>query len=139
MIHQAQKISPFPESASKENHALHPEKRRCARVPVCVPVSCTSFDSRQQSSSQNKGIVKDVSQTGLRIEAGSDLRSEKLKLAFVDANKAVVEIIGKVVFSQKTTAGMYKIGVQLQGNKPDIIQFVAKLVRFYHYTKKSIR
>lgn len=138
MIHPAQKIGSFPEPASQEKQALHPEKRRCARVPVCVPVSCTSFDSRQPSPSRNKGIVRDVSQTGLRIEAGCDLRSDKLKLAFVDANRAVVEIMGKVVFSQKTPAGIYKIGVQLQGSRPDIIQFVAKLVRFYHYTKRSV-
>lgn len=138
MIHQAPKINSFPGSASQENHAVRLEKRKCARVPVCVPVSCTSFDSRQPSPSQNKAIVKDVSQTGLRIETGSDLRSDKLKLAFVDANKAVVEIMGKVVFSQKTPAGIYKVGVQLQGSQPDVIQFVARLVRFYHYTKRSI-
>ena len=78
-----------------------------------------------------------VSQTGVRIDANYDVSSDRLKLAFVDFNKSIAEITGKVVFSQKTPSGTYDIRVQLQGNKPDIIQFVSRLVRFHHYTKKK--
>jgi hypothetical protein len=85
-----------------------------------------------------KGIVRNVSQTGLKIEAENDVSSDRLKLRFVDFNKSTAEITGKVAFSQRTPSGTYKIGVQLQGNRLDIIQFVSRLVRFHHYTKKCV-
>ena len=137
MIRHAFKISGYSESTRKENNALHLEKRKCARVSIGVPISCVSVDSESKPLDQNKGIIMNVSQTGVRIDANYDVSSDRLKLAFVDFNKSIAEITGKVVFSQKTASGTYDIRVQLQGNKPDIIQFVSRLVRFHHYTKKK--
>jgi len=138
MIRHAHKINDFSEPTKKENKALHLEKRKCARVSIGVPVSCVSVDSKERPLDQNKGIVKNVSQAGLKIEAENDVSSDRLKLAFIDLNKCIAQIAGKVVFSHKTPSGTYKIGVQLQGNNPGIIQFVSKLVRFHYYTKKKM-
>ena len=138
MIRHAHKINDFSEPTKKENKALHLEKRKCARVSIGVPISLVSVDSKDRPLDQNKGIVKNVSQTGLKIEAENNVSSEKLKLAFVDLNKRIAQITGKVVFSRETPSGTYKIGVQLQGHKPDIDRFVSKLVRFHHYTKKKM-
>jgi len=137
MIRHALKINGASQSTTKVSKALHIEKRRCARVSVGVTVSCVSVESQDRLLDQNKGIVKNVSQAGLRIEAENDVRSDKLKLNFVDLNKSLAEITGKVVSSQKTPSGTYKIGVQLQGNKPDVIQFVSRLVRFHLYQKNK--
>ncbi len=136
MIGHALKINGTSQNVVKENTKPRIEKRKCSRVSIRVPVSCASLDSKDRLLDHNKGIVKNVSQAGLRIEAENNARSDRLILAFVDLNKIRVEIAGKVVSSQKTTAGTYKIGVQLQGNKPDIVRFVSKLVKFFHYTKK---
>jgi hypothetical protein len=137
MIRHAFKISDDADSTRKEKRSLHLEKRKCARVSIAVVVSCVSIDSKDRPLDQTNGIVKNVSQAGLKIEAEKDVSSDRLKLAFVDLNKRVAQITGKVVFSRKTSSGAYKIGVQLQGHKPDVVQFVSKLVRFHHYTKKK--
>jgi hypothetical protein len=86
---------------------------------------------------QNMGIIKDVSQTGVRIEANNDVCSDRLILTFVDLDKNIAEVTGKVVFSKKTISGTYIIGVLLQEKNLEIIEFVKKLVLFHHYTKKT--
>jgi len=136
MIGHALKINGSSQTVVKEKTKLQIEKRKCSRVSIRVPISCASLDSKGRLLDHNKGIVNNVSQAGIRIEAENNAHSDRLKLTFVDLNKIRVEIAGKVVSSQKTAAGTYKIGVQLQGNKPDIVRFVSKLVKFFHYTKK---
>ena len=136
MIAHSLKINGSSQTVVKEKTKLHIEKRKCPRVVINITISCASIDAKDRFLDQNKGIVKDVSQAGLRIEAEKNACSDRLKLAFVDLNKGLVEIIGKVVSSQKTPAGTYRIGVQLYGPKPDAIRFISKLVKLFHYTKK---
>lgn len=138
MNRRAMRIVSFSESAIRKAKPLHIEKRRCARVAVGFPISCVSLDSKGKPCDQNKGIVRNVSQKGLKIEAQSDVRSDQLKLTISAFDKNIAEITGKVVFSQKTPSGTFKIGVEFEGNKPDVIRFVSRLVRFHHYTKSKI-
>lgn len=136
MIAHVPKINGSSQIVVKEKTKPYIEKRKCSRVSINVAISCASLDSKDRLLDHNKGIARNVSQAGLRIEAEKNACSDRLKLAFVDLNKNRVEITGKVVSSHKTTAGIYKIGVQLHGDKADVIRFVSKLVTFYHFTKK---
>jgi c-di-GMP-binding flagellar brake protein YcgR len=136
MIRHALKSIGFSDPIRKENKPLRLERRKYARVSIGVTVSCMSSDSKPWPLAQVKGIVKNVSQTGLKLEAEKEVGSNRLKLAFEDSNKNISEITGRVVFSTKTPSGTYNIGVQLEGLKPAIVQFVSRLVRFHHYTKK---
>jgi len=131
------KISAVSEPTMKAKKPLRLEKRKRSRVSIRVPVSCVSVDSKDRPFGRNRGIVKNVSQTGLKLEAEKDVSSDRLKLAFMDFDKNTAEITGKVVFSRKTPSGTYQIGVQLQGNRLEIIRFVSNLVRLHHYTKKD--
>ena len=136
MIRHAIKIKDTSRSALKKKIGLQVEKRRCARVSLSVAVSCASADAMGRLLDRNMGIVKNVSQAGLRLEAENKPCSARLKLAFVDLNKGKVAIFGKVVSSQNTPAGNYKIGLQIEGNKTEILHFISKLVKFHHYTKR---
>ena len=89
MIRHSSKINGYSESNRKDNKALHLEKRKCARVSIGVPISCVSVDSESKPLDQNKGIIMNVSQTGVRIDANYDVSSDRLKLAFVDFNKSI--------------------------------------------------
>lgn len=82
------------------------------------------------------GIIKDISQTGIGIEARQDVSSDRLVLTFVDLNNSIAEMAGKVVFSKRNASGTFNIGVLLQGKQFDVIKFVERLVKLYHYTKK---
>jgi PilZ domain len=113
------------------------DKRKHSRVQICVPISCVSIDEEAMPLDQNMGIIRDVSQTGVGIEAHNDVRSDRLILTFVDLDKRIAEVEGKVVFSKKAASGTYKIGLSLQGDQSEILGFVKKLIRFHHYTKKT--
>ena len=131
------KIETCSEATATDPDTDNIEKRKHARIPICVPISCVSIDSESMPLDQNMGIIRDVSQTGVRIEANNGVCSDRLILTFVDLNKNIAEVTWKVVFSQKATSGTYIIGVLLQEKHLEIIEFVKKLVLFHHYTKKT--
>ena len=136
MGHCILKIDISSESTREKNKAEFIESRKNARIPVCVPISCVSVDAESRPLDHNMGIIKDVSRTGIGIEASQDVSSDRLMLTFVDLNNGIAEIMGKVVFSNGNASGTFKIGVLLQGKQSDVIQFVERLVKFHHYTKK---
>lgn len=114
------------------------ENRKHARIPVSVPVSFSSLDDQGNPVNFNLGMVKDVSQRGVALEVFSDPESELILLSFVDVSGNTLEIKGRPVHSRKIAPGVLKMGVMLLGNPAENIGFVKELVRFHHYTKKSI-
>ena len=131
------KIDTYSESALNEREADFIEKRKNARISIYVPISCESLDSESKPLDHNMGIIRDISQSGVGIETNSDVSSCRLLLAFVDLNNNIAEIAGKVVFSKQTSCRTFKIGVELQGNQLDIMEFIKKLVRVYNNKKKK--
>lgn len=111
------------------------EQREHPRVAVFIAVSCVLLDSDSHPLFQCMGTIKDVSQSGLGIELPSFVRAEQIALTFVDLANKIIEIRGKIVFSQATSIGAFRLGVRLQGGKAQIGEFVAKVVRHHHYTK----
>jgi hypothetical protein len=131
------KIETYSETVTAVPDTDKIDKRKHSRVPICVPISCVSIDTEGMPLDQNMGIITDVSQTGVGIEAHNDVRSDRLTLTFVDLDKNIAEVEGKVVFSRRAASNMYKIGLLLHGDQSEILGFVKKLIRFHHYTKKQ--
>jgi len=96
-------------------------------------------DSGGNYLNQNLGAVQNASQNGINIETYDALESEFAILSFVDLDKKLVEISGRVVYCRQTQSGKFESGINLQGTAAEKIQFIKKLVRFYHYTKKDPR
>ena len=115
------------------------ERRQYPRVPICDPISYISIDSDGNHLSQNLGTVLNASQTGIKIETYEVLESDLALLSFIDLEKKMVEITGRVVYCKEKQAGKFVSGISLQGSPADKIQFIKKLVRSYHYTKKDSR
>ena len=132
VIRNEVKNSDVPRVGAKEPGA---EKRKYPRVPVFVPISCSSLDNDPMPMDQNMDVIKDVSQTGIGIEATLRSRTGVLDLTFVDLTNETVTLKGKVVFSRGPSAGTHKIGVKLLGKATVIEDFVKKLGRYHHFTK----
>lgn len=115
------------------------ERRKYARVPICDPISYISIDSEGNYLGQNLGAVQDASQNGLKIETYDVIDSEFALLSFVDIEKKLVEIKGRIVYCRQKQSGKFVSGISLQGTPAENIQFIKKLVRSYHYTKKDPR
>ena len=115
------------------------ERRKYPRVPICDPISYISIDSEGNYLGQNLGAVQDASQNGIKIETYDAIDSEFALISFVDLEKKLVEIKGRVVYSKQKQSGKFESGINLQGTPSENIQFIKKLVRSYHYTKKDPR
>ena len=120
-----------------QNPGMNPtEKRKYARIPVSVPISCVSIDSEGAALDFNMGVVKDVSQSGLALETLCSVKSERLLLSFIDTSHKTHEIQGKVMHSCPLRSGQCKVGVMLLGTHEKNMDFIKHLVRYYHYNKK---
>ncbi len=115
------------------------DRRKYPRVPICDPISYISIDSEGNHLSQNLGIVQNASQNGFNIETYDAIDSEFALFSFVDLDKKLVEIKGRIAYSRQMQSGKFENGISLQGTSEEKLQFIKKLVRTYHYTKKDPR
>ena len=115
------------------------DRRKYPRVPICDPISYISIDSEGNHLSQNLGTVQNASQNGLNIETYDAIDSEFALFSFVDLDRKLVEIKGRIAFCKQKQSGKFESGISLQGTSEEKLQFIKKLVRTYHYTKKDPR
>ncbi len=115
------------------------ERRKYPRVPICDPISYVTLDSKGNHLSQNLGAVQNASQNGINIETFEALDSKFILLSFVDLDKKLVEIKGRIVYSRQKQSGKFESGISLKGTSAEKLQFIKKLVRTYHYSKKDPR
>ena len=113
------------------------ERRKYPRVQIFDPISYLSLDSDSETIHQNVAVVRDVSQTGIQMEAFLEVKSKKLSLMFFDMHKNQIEVKGKVVYCRRNESGQFSIGIQFIGNETENLRFVKALVRSYHYQKEK--
>jgi hypothetical protein len=113
------------------------ERRKYPRVHIQDLISYTSVDPKGNLTGQYAGITKNISQHGIKIESTSDIDSKYVVLTFIDLEQKLNEIMGKVVYSNKNASGNFDIGIYLQGELQENIEFAKKLVRHYHHKKKN--
>ena len=115
------------------------ERRKYPRVQIFDPISYLTLDSDGETVHQNVAVVRNVSQTGIQIEAFLEVKSEKLSLMFFDMHKNQIEVKGKVIYCRSNESGQFNIGIHLVGNETENLRFVKALVKSYHYQKEKSR
>ena len=113
------------------------ERRKSPRVRVYDPIAYLSVDSKGKLSHRNVGVVRNVSQTGIRLETFQAVKSEKIVLMFFDLNKNQIEVEGEVIYCAGNDCGLYDVGINLAGTDGQNMEFVKALVKSYHYQKKK--
>lgn len=106
-------------------------------MKICDPIAFLSLDSDVKSSHHNVAMVRDVSKTGIRIEAFQPIRSEDIILMFFDLDQKQIEVRGAVIYCAKNDCGLYNVGINLAGTTSQNMEFVKALVKSYHYTKNT--
>jgi hypothetical protein len=99
---------------------------------------CVSINKEDFPLDQNKGYIKDVSQGGAAIEVDSNVLSDRVAIMFNDNDNQSVGILGKVTYAKKTSNKTHWIGVSFLAENKEKVEFVSKIVRFFHYTKRTI-
>ena len=115
------------------------ERRKYPRVQIFDPISYLSLDSDGKTIHQNVAVVRDISQTGIQMEAFVEVKSKKLSLMFFDMHKNQIEVKGKVVYCRKNESGQFNIGINFIGSEAENLRFVRALVKSYYYQKEKSR
>ena len=115
------------------------DRRKNPRVLICDPISYLCIDSEGNILRQNMGAVQNASQNGMKIDTFEAIDSEFAIFTFVDLEKNLVEIKGRVVYCKQNKSGKFESGISLQGTAEEKLQFIKKLVRTYRQTKKDPR
>jgi hypothetical protein len=115
------------------------DRRRYPRVQIFDPISYLTLDSEGETIHHNVAVVRNVSQTGIQLEAFLEVRAKKLSLMFFDMHKNQIEVKGKVVYCRRNESGQFSIGIHLVGNEAENLRFVKALIKSYHYQKEKSR
>ncbi len=113
------------------------ERRKNPRVQICDPISYLSLDPDEKMFQHNIAVVRNVSQTGIRIETFQAISATHITLMFFDLNTNQMEVRGEVIYCERNDCGQYNVGINLTGSSNENRLFVKALVKFYHYQKKK--
>ena len=111
------------------------DRRKYPRVAIFDPISFTCTDSEDNVLEEDIGVALNACQDGIQIESFRKIDSEFALVRFVDLEMNNIEIKGQVIYSRKSETGVYKTGIRLLASHQENVEFVKKLVKFYHYCK----
>ena len=114
-----------------ENRRKHP------RVDIFNPIAYSCIDSDGNILVQNISVALNAGNNGIMIESFSEVKTEKIRLRFINVDQKMIEAKGKVIYCTQKKTGIFQIGVRLLGTDYENLQFVMQLVRFYDLKKEK--
>jgi hypothetical protein len=78
------------------------------------------------------GRALDVSQNGIYLETDRQVNSETISLMTSDLEENLIEIKGRVAYSQQNGQDLFRTGIRLEGTHEENIQFAKQLIRVYY-------
>jgi hypothetical protein len=111
------------------------DQRKYPRVAIFDPIAFTFTDSKDNVLKEDIGVALNACQNGIQIESFRKIDSEFALVRFVDLEMQNIEIRGKVIYSRKNKSGVFKTGIRLLASHEENVEFVKKLVKFYHHCK----
>ena len=123
---------------SKADNNFMQDRRKYPRVDVFSSISYICIDKNGNIVSQNMGVVLNVSQNGVLLEASCLVESEYVMLMAVDFNNKLIEIKGKIEYCRKNKSDKFKAGISLQGTHEENVRFVKKLLKAHRYRKHNL-
>ena len=112
-------------------------RRKHPRVDIFNPISYSGIDSDGKILVQNLSVALNASNNGIMIESFNEVKTEKIRLRFINVDQKTVEIKGKVIYCKQRKHGIFQVGVRLLGTDYENLQFVMQLVRFYELKKEK--
>ncbi len=108
------------------------ERRRFPRVRTDNPITYALINEKGTNIGQGIGRAVNVSQSGLLLETYEYIGSKYLFLVTTDIEGALVEIVGKVVFSREISKSVFNSGVHFMGEHDDNVKFRREMIRVFH-------
>ncbi len=112
-------------------------RRKHPRVDIFNPIAYSGINSDGKILVQNISVALNASNNGIMIESFSEVKTEKIRLRFINVDQETIETKGRVIYCTQKKTGIFQIGVRLLGTDYENLQFVMQLVRFYDLKKEK--
>jgi predicted Zn finger-like uncharacterized protein len=109
------------------------EKRKPRRIALSVPVSCISIDGEDRPLNFYIGLITEVGPSDLSVEVFCSTVPHSVLVSFINLENRDVQIKAAVTGSETTPSRKTKLELAFVGSQPEISDFIAQLVKSYHY------
>jgi hypothetical protein len=108
--------------------------RKPQRIPLSVPVSCISIDDEERPLNFYIGLITEVGPADLSVEVFCTAVPDSVLVSFINLENRDVQIKANVVASETTAARKTRLELSFAGTQQEATDFVAQLVKAYHYS-----
>ena len=114
------------------------DQRKHPRVPISNLISFNVYDDDGRLVNHSMAKALNISQGGILIESAIMVKSDRISLMSTDTQNELVEVKGRVRYSQKNEYGMFEIGISFEGTHDENIEFAKRLVKTFHRRKNGL-
>ena len=114
------------------------DRRKYSRVKTRNLISHVSIDKTGKFVAQGLSKALNICKGGILLETLYPIESGLLSLMAADAKNNLIEIKGKLIYSKKSTTGMYLSGIAFIDTDEEVAKFVTKLIKEYNYRKNNL-
>jgi predicted Zn finger-like uncharacterized protein len=109
-------------------------KKKPQRVSLSVPVSCIAVDDEGHPLNFYIGLITEVGPADLCVEIFCSTVPDCVLVSFINLDNRDVQIRANVVGSETNASRKTKLDLFLAGTQQEVSDFVAQLVKSYHYS-----
>lgn len=103
-------------------------KRKHERVDALNLLSYVTIDSDGKEWNQGMGRTLNISESGLQLETNEPIQTRYVLLISIGIEDQLVDIKGKVVYTNRGDAGMFETGIEFIEVKPDAMAVLKRYI-----------
>lgn len=103
-------------------------KRKHERVDALNLLSYVTIDSDGKEWNQGMGRTLNISESGLQLETNEPIQTKYILLISIGIEDQLVDIKGKVVYTNRGDAGMFETGIEFIEVKPEAMTILKKYI-----------
>jgi PilZ domain-containing protein len=104
------------------------ERRQHARTTIQCHVMFESGDAHQKTTTQDVGLVINISDKGLLLESGRPIYAATVRVIVPTQGKKPIRITGDVVYSIPMPPERYHTGIVFHSSEEDSAKWVEQLM-----------
>jgi len=107
-------------------------KRKHERVDALNLLSYVTIDSDGKEWNQGMGRTLNISESGLQLETNEPIQTQYVLLISIGIEDQLVDIKGKVVYTNRGDAGMFETGIEFIEVKPDAMTVLKRYINEFN-------
>lgn len=103
-------------------------KRKHERVDALNLLSYVTIDSDGKEWNQGMGRTLNISESGLQLETNEPIQTKYVLLISIGIEDQLVDIKGKVVYTNRGDAAMFETGIEFIEVKPEAMTVLKRYI-----------